>query len=54
MVEDGDVKKVEFEEEVLDESAWEDEIESERDSRRRSHEKKIFRFFYMLVINAWF
>ena len=29
--------EIEVEEEVLDDSAWENEVEAERDSRRRSH-----------------
>jgi hypothetical protein len=37
MIENLEEKKIEVEEEVLDDSAWENEVEAERDSRRRSH-----------------
>lgn len=49
-----DGEKEKNNEEEIDESAFEDETEGDRDARRRSHTNCIYRMFFLLIINSFF
>ncbi|MFO0117243.1 MAG: hypothetical protein ACK521_06405 [bacterium] len=42
------------EEEVFDDSAFEDETIADRDARRRSHTNCFYRVFFLIIINPFF